>query len=104
MPWMAVVDTRMRMDNSYFQGKFSEGVQVSGKYSSADGSLEYDGQWKGDMRHGQGTFHLSGAYKYTGSWFENARHGQGKCVYFDGALYDGEWQSDERCAGSACTE
>ena len=91
-------------DNSYFQGKFSEGVQVSGKYSSADGSLEYDGQWKGDMRHGQGTFHLSGAYKYTGSWFENARHGQGKCVYFDGALYDGEWQSDERCAGSTCTE
>jgi hypothetical protein len=83
-------------DNSYFQGNFSEGMQVSGKYSSADGSLEYDGRWKGQMRHGQGTFHISGAYKYTGSWFENARHGKGKCVYSDGASYDGEWQNDER--------
>ena len=59
--------------------------------------MVYEGQWKGNARHGNGMFHLSGIYKYTGDWIDNVRHGRGKCVYADGSVYDGEWKNDERC-------
>ena len=48
------------------------------------------------MRHGSGTFHLSGVYKYDGEWVDDVRHAKGKCVYYDGSTYDGDWKNDER--------
>jgi|TARA_B110000977_G_scaffold158924_1_gene202622 hypothetical protein len=92
-----VVDGRGRYsyaDKSFYQGTFARGLREKGKFSSGDGGLEYDGQWKDDFRHGVGTFHLSGVYKYDGAWKDDARHGQGKCVYADGTYYDGTWHEN----------
>ncbi len=83
-------------DKSFYQGTFDRGMREKGKFSSGDGGMEYDGQWKQDLRHGVGTFHLSGAYKYDGEWKDDSRYGRGKCVYADGTSYEGEWKEDSR--------
>jgi len=60
---------------------------------------KYEGMWKGDKRHGQGTYWRlekeSGGGKlrreYTGDWFEDRKHGRGTLFYKSGDRYDGFW-------------
>ena len=40
---------------------------------------KYEGQWKGDKKHGQGTFSFADGDKYVGQWKEGNKHGQGTC-------------------------
>ncbi len=51
--------------------------------------------WKGDRRHGQGTYWRNEAGKlrreYTGDWFEDRKHGRGTFFYKNGDRYDGYW-------------
>lgn len=56
--------------------------------------------WKGDKRHGQGTYWRnenggSGGNKlrreYTGDWYEDKKHGRGTFFYKNGDRYDGFW-------------
>ena len=44
------------------------GMREKGKFVSADGSVEYDGDWRDGARHGRGAFHLAGVYEYVGEW------------------------------------
>jgi hypothetical protein len=57
--------------------------------------VEYDGEWRDDLRNGRGKFYQAGAYKYIGNWKDDVRCGRGKCEFASGALYDGEWFDDE---------
>lgn len=42
---------------------------VQGKHISADKAIEYNGDWKGIVRHGQGVMHDSQrGLQYKGSW------------------------------------
>lgn len=84
----------------------------------------YDGEWKGDQRHGRGTmcfangnryegewekdemigkgtyFYAGGPYfwlaagTYVGSFLANVPHGVGKRVCFNGRQYHGDWKND----------
>jgi hypothetical protein len=81
-------------DGSTFNGSTMSGSRTQGKYSSKDGSIEYDGEWRGESRHGRGKFIVAGDMKYIGSWHEDKRQGRGKCEFVDGSRYDGEWLAD----------
>ena len=50
----------------------------------ADGAW-YDGEFKNDYRHGQGTFYWTNGTKYIGSWFDGDMHGEGIIYYNDGS-------------------
>lgn len=75
----------------------------------------YDGDWKGDLFHGKGTFtwktdstpatdepkrqcrsNAAPQQLYMGDWVDGMRSGCGKMWFYDGAVYDGEWCNDLR--------
>lgn len=56
----------------------------------------YDGFFKDDLRHGQGTFQTLVAV-YDGDWIRGLREGHGVLTYKDGSYcYAGSWKSDIR--------
>ena len=55
----------------------------------------YVGEWKDDIRHGQGTFTFSNGPTYVGEWKDNIRHGQGTFTTPDGNRYVGEFKDDK---------
>ena len=81
-------------DGSTYTGSMMSGGRVRGRYVTADGAVEYDGEWRGESRHGRGTFVAVGNMKYIGQWQDDQRHGRGKCEFRDGSSYDGEWHKD----------
>jgi len=60
-----------------------------------DGS-RYEGEWKDNMKNGQGTFTASDGEKYVGEWKDNYRHGQGTATSSDGSSYTGEYKMGSR--------
>ena len=55
------------LDGSYYEGSWVAGERSTGVFLSADGQMEYRGQWRGLLRHGQGTLFQKGLLKYTGA-------------------------------------
>jgi hypothetical protein len=79
-------------DGSIIEGFFSGG-HANGKarrITHAD-KEQYIGDWKDDMRHGNGEVSTSDGNKYTGEWFNDLKHGTGVEKWNDGACYDGEF-------------
>jgi hypothetical protein len=63
----------------------------SGVYTWADGS-KYDGQWKGDKKHGLGVWTFADGDTYDGQWEGGMMHGLGAWTWADGDKYDGQWK------------
>ena len=60
-----------------------------------DGSSYY-GQFKGDVRHGFGTYTHKGGDEYKGAWLNGKYNGHGIYTYANGDIYVGEWKNDSR--------
>ena len=61
----------------------------------ADGST-YEGEWKGGVRHGMGTFvDKAASVTYQGEWKDNKKHGEGILTMKDGSLFKGKWRNGE---------
>ena len=81
-----------------YTGDFEKNLMTgNGRYEWPDGSA-YEGEVRGGIRHGVGTFTGPGGFpRYEGQGFEGRRHGKGKLAYSrDGDVYDGEWADDMR--------
>ena len=63
------------------------------KYS--DGSSYY-GQFKGQTKHGFGTYTSEDGDEYIGNWQYDERHGQGTENYADGNVYIGQFKGNDR--------
>ncbi|KAL3147634.1 hypothetical protein ABBQ38_014684 [Trebouxia sp. C0009 RCD-2024] len=73
-------------DGSFYECSWQAGKPITGKWSSADGKTEYEGQFSGKLLwHG------------FGQWCEGMENGHGQCVTADGASYDGQWVRGTRC-------
>jgi len=55
----------------------------------------FTGQWKGGLRHGEGTMVWADSARYEGEWAFNAASGQGKFYHTDGDIYDGQWLNNK---------
>ena len=66
-----------------------------GKLFNENIDIIYEGEWKDDRMHGQGTFTFNNAV-YVGGFKNDKRHGQGTLTYFKGDKYVGEWDGDQR--------
>jgi hypothetical protein len=44
----------------------------------------YNGEWKEDRRHGQGTYSFVSGELYVGQWEMNKKHGKGRFEYASG--------------------
>ena len=64
-----------------------------GTYTWSDGAV-YEGDWKDDLRHGDGTMiYFNEEAKYVGEWINNKKHGQGVYYYGDGSRHEGAWKN-----------
>ncbi len=61
-------------DKSYYECSWHLGQPQKGKWYSADGKTEYDGQFKGMLWHGFGTVHQTGVRKYMGKTMRLCSH------------------------------
>ena len=64
-----------------------------GTWQWDDGS-KYEGEWKKDKKHGQGTFTFANNDKYVGKYKDDLSHGQGTYTFADGRKDVGEWEND----------
>ena len=55
----------------------------------------YDGEWKNEKRHGQGTYTSADGHKYVGEWRDDLPHGHGTYTFANGDKYVGEFRADE---------
>jgi len=67
-----------------------------------DGS-QYSGQWRGDVRHGQGILVSPQGWKYEGLFESDQAHGSGFLSTADGMSYRGQWRQGERHGHGTCT-
>ena len=52
---------------------------------------KYVGQWKDDKENGQGSYYFKDGRKYVGQWKNGIKHGQGTFTWKDGDKYTGQW-------------
>ena len=64
-------DPNQRYDNCFGSFFFSDGD-------------EYVGEFKDDMKHGQGAYIYANGDKYVGEWKDEKYHGQGTYTFVDG--------------------
>ena len=77
------LDTTVRWDNCFGLGFF-------------EGGEWYNGEWKDDNFHGQGTYTFADGAKYVGEWKDGKQNGQGTYTFADGATYVGEHKDGEK--------
>lgn len=58
--------------------------------------LDYTGEWKDDMKHGQGIFRWENGMSYEGDWKEDKRTGHGTFTWPSKQVFEGEWKEDRR--------
>jgi ankyrin repeat protein len=54
----------------------------------------YDGEWKDDMKEGNGIMIYANRDVYKGEWGDDVKQGNGKMIYANGDIYKGEWEDD----------
>ena len=72
-------------------GIYSENLPTERRSYTYKTGAVYTGEWKGGMRHGNGTMKWPDGAKYSGSWLFNAAAGQGNFTHADGDTYTGSW-------------
>ena len=63
-------------------------------YMGEDGQT-YEGEWKNDKIHGQGTFTYANGDKYVGNYKDGERHGQGTFTFANGDKYVGNFKDEK---------
>ena len=58
-----------------------------------DGS-QYEGEWKDNERHGEGSHLTSNGAIYQGRFVHGVKEGPGVLTYIDGNSYVGDWEND----------
>ncbi|MCT4582361.1 MAG: glycosyltransferase family 39 protein [Flavobacteriales bacterium] len=58
--------------------------------------MGYDGEWKGDKKHGKGKYKYWDGSSYEGEWKENIREGKGEYLWKSNNRFVGEWKNDLR--------
>ena len=66
-----------------------------GTFTWSDGR-KYVGEWRDGKRHGKGAYTCDSGYRYVGGFKNNKEHGEGISTYPDGEKYVGEFQDGEK--------
>merc|ERR1719229_67489 len=57
---------------------------------------EYEGQWRGDLKHGKGILYYRNGDQYEGMFADNLRSGHGVLLCRNGDRFEGDWKFDRR--------
>eukprot|EP01084_Bolivina_argentea_P283306 485148_1 len=78
--------------DTWFQ-RVENALKGGKKITFGDGNV-YEGEWKNNMKHGQGKCVYKNGDVYVGSWKNDKKDGNGKLVYHNGRIVEGEWKND----------
>ena len=67
------------------------GIKLIGRSATDPNGNIYEGEWKDDNRHGQGTFYYVTGASYSGEWNNGLIHGYGIYNYVNGDIYEGDF-------------
>lgn len=82
---------------SKFEGSFHQGIKHGkGVYINYQKGVEYNGDYFGGRRQGQGTLKLKDGSLYVGDFLEGKKHGQGKVQWTNGNWYNGNWEKGKK--------
>jgi hypothetical protein len=80
-------------NGSKYVGDYVNNVMSGyGRFYDSDGKLQYEGQYKDDVRQGQGTRYLSSG-KWVGTFAEGTFNGPGTFHFTDGRRSVGTWKA-----------
>lgn len=63
-----------------------------GKVTYSNGT--YNGYFRNNKRHGQGSYYFKDGDKYIGKWKDHKYNGYGSYFFKDGRSYEGQWKND----------
>jgi len=62
-----------------------------------DGNLIYDGDWKNDLKDGNGIYYYEDSTRYIGQWNKDKKQGLGKFIVPDKGYYKGKFKNNDFC-------
>ncbi|RDY29453.1 hypothetical protein CHL78_001760 [Romboutsia weinsteinii] len=65
-------------------------------FSTEEGTMEYVGDFKDDMKHGKGIFTFSNGNSYAGGFENDLMNGIGKMIYSSKDEYIGNWKDGQK--------
>lgn len=79
-----------------------EAEKVNGEISRINACfLRFSGEWREDMRNGEGLLKLPNENRYEGGWKDDKKHGKGKFFFLDsGQLLEGVWDKGVQKCGT----
>lgn len=77
-------------------GYFDKGKKGNyGKLYTKNGTLLYEGEYKGGKRNGNGVYYYPGGCKYEGEFVNGLREGKGSFQWEDGTKWEGTFKDNE---------
>ncbi|KPA74502.1 phosphatidylinositol-4-phosphate 5-kinase-like protein [Leptomonas pyrrhocoris] len=79
-----------------YEGGFKDGkIEGYGVYTYAQTGDVYAGEWKADLKHGQGSYKFANGDRYIGQWYMGNKHGKGQFAFANGDEYVGSWRDNQ---------
>ena len=97
----ATIMKRIMKDSKGFKDNCGKQGYHEYKYSNGD---NYHGQWKDDMKHGQGVYFSKTGNIFVGKFRYGKKHGLGISTVKSGTVYDGNYRNDKRSGKGKLTE
>ena len=95
-PQTTAADTSIKDALQKVEKTITKPICIAGDCENGSGTMNYPsgtyvGNWKDDLRHGQGTYKWTNGDVYKGNWVDDKRHGQGTYIWHDGSKYKGNY-------------
>lgn len=72
----------------------ANGIGKATFYLEGEFDGEYEGEWKDNDFHGNGTFIWKNGSKYIGEFAYSRRNGTGEYIWPNGNIYKGDWKNN----------
>ena len=82
-------------DGQQYVGEFKDDMRDGQGINTWANGERYEGQFKEDMRHGYGVADWANGERYEGEFKKNQRHGYGKTTWPNGNVYEGEYRDNQ---------
>lgn len=90
------IETEIWPDGSKYEGQFKDDLMHGqGTYTWPSGA-QYIGEFENGLRNGQGTYTMSDGSQYIGQFKDDVMHGKGTHTWPDGSKYEGDFKNGKK--------
>ena len=74
-----------------FRGTVGRRPEWTRRFHRCRNGERYEGEYRNDKRHGQGTVTYASGNRYSGEWRNGKRYGRGTFTWINGNRFEGRW-------------